>query len=160
MTQPLPPELPPQMPQPLQYASALPPSPLAMVRAVGLAQRRIMWVILGAMIVTLSFVMGSAITQAIAPRGSAVVEMALGVSLAVVRIAMAVWMMFAIYKLAAALGYGMFGCVMYVIGMLIPCINILILLGINQQATGLLKSHRIRVGLMGARVADLPLDSH
>lgn len=38
---------------------------------------------------------------------------------------------------------------------LIPCLGLIVLLIVNQQATSLLKKHRVRVGLLGANMSDL-----
>jgi hypothetical protein len=40
--------------------------------------------------------------------------------------------------------------------MIIPCVSLIVLLVVNQQATKILTQNRIKVGLMGARLSDLP----
>lgn len=135
-------------PMPLQYA--IPPRGNPSVMAVGLAQRRLMWAILGAILLSMSIVMGSAIA-ANSPLGQ---NLTLGLFV-VVRIGFVVFMMICIYQMAAALGAGQVTRILYVIGMLIPLINLIILIVVNQGATKMLKSHGIRVGFMGAKVADL-----
>jgi hypothetical protein len=39
---------------------------------------------------------------------------------------------------------------------LIPCVGLIMLLIINAKATAVMKEHKIRVGLLGARMSDLP----
>ena len=138
-----------QTPTPLEYAT---PRRDPMVRKVGLAQRRIMWVILAAIALTVSFAVGAAIT----PQSGPAMFVVIGV-LALCRLAIFVLMVIGVYQLASALEAGTVACVLYCIGMIIPCINLIILLVVNQQATNLLKRNGIKVGLMGASVADLPL---
>ena len=122
------------------------------LRAVGLAQRRIMWVILAGLLLGFSFVGGSAMLMPPDQEPSIVAI----VALALVRIALVVLMMIGVDRLAEAQGASTTARVLYTIGMLVPLVNLIILLILNQQATALLKYHNIKVGLMGARVADLP----
>ena len=136
-------------PMPLGYA---PPMATSQVRAVGLAQRRIMWVILGAILLTLSFVMGAGITAALA----AVPPLVLLVGLALMRLALFALMMISVYQLAAALGYSMTSRVLCTIAMIIPLVGLIVLLVVNQSATNLLRRNGVHVGLMGARLRDLP----
>jgi hypothetical protein len=39
---------------------------------------------------------------------------------------------------------------------LIPCVGLIVLLIINSKATGILRKNGVRVGLLGAKMADLP----
>jgi hypothetical protein len=39
---------------------------------------------------------------------------------------------------------------------LIPCVGLIVLLIINSKATGILKKNGVRVGLLGAKMSDLP----
>ena len=133
---------------PLGYAT---PEPTSQLRAVGLAQRRIMWVILAALLLVFSFVFGAIL---IPPDQAPETVMLVG--LALVRVAILALMMIGVFQLAAALGAGMTARVLYTVAMLIPLVNLILLLVVNQQATALLRRHYIKVGLMGARVADLP----
>jgi hypothetical protein len=139
----------------LQYATPMSGSSVALrVRAVGLAQRRIMWVILAAILLAVSFAGGSVMAEAVGNNRAA--ALAVGIGMLVGRLAIIVLMMIGVYQLAAALGASMTTRVLYTIAMLIPCVGLIILLIVNQQATSLLREHRIKVGLMGAHVADLP----
>ena len=52
-------------------------------------------------------------------------------------------------KLKLAMGDGMTSIVLFCIGMLIPCINLLILIIVNQNATTSLKANGISVGFLG-----------
>lgn len=54
-----------------------------------------------------------------------------------------------IYRLCKALELGP---ILWVLAMFVPVINLISLLVLNQKATGFLKSHGVKVGLMGARV--------
>ena len=135
-------------PMPLQYAT--PPDGSSTLRVIAGAQRRMIWAILGAFLVGISAAMGAAITA----------NSPLGLDLTVfllylVRLGFVVFMMVCVYQLSAALGDGMSKRVLLVIGMLLPLISLIILLVVNQMATKTLKSHGIRVGFMGAKLADL-----
>lgn len=57
----------------------------------------------------------------------------------------------AVYRLAA-LFRGKVVAVLYVVGMLVPCLGLLLLLSISQQATTLLQKNGVKVGLLGADV--------
>ena len=131
---------------PLQSAT---PQAMSAVRAVGLAQRRIMWVILGAVLLMFSFPVGGYLMAA---TGALAMIAVLGLA----RLAILALMMIGVYQLSAALGKSMATRVLFVIAMLLPLIGLIVLLVVNQQATNLLRRHNIRVGLMGPRVADLP----
>jgi hypothetical protein len=137
-------------PLPLQYATPSTSGPS--VRTVALAQRFIMWVILGSILLMLSLVMGAAIT----PSGGMPQLVVIGL-LILIRLALLALMMVGVYKLSAALGLGVVTCVLYVIGMIIPLVNLIILLSVNQKATNLLKRNGIKVGLMGASLSDVPV---
>jgi hypothetical protein len=149
MTQQIPPRIPVQT---LGHATPQAGSP---VRIVGLAQRRIMWVILAAIVLTISFAASGGIAAAVAGSGAAVFFVVIAL-ISIMRLAILVLMMIGVFKLAAALGKGTGACVVYTIAMIIPLINLILLLTLNQKATTLLKSAGIRVGLMGPALADLP----
>lgn len=56
-----------------------------------------------------------------------------------------------VYRMAALFrGKGV--AVIYVLGMLVPCLGMLLLLSISQKATTLLQENGIKVGLLGADV--------
>jgi len=57
-----------------------------------------------------------------------------------------------VYKLAKAMKAS---AVLYAICSILPGISLLTLLMLNSRATGVLTSHGIRLGLMGARSSDL-----
>jgi hypothetical protein len=148
---PLPSPTPPNMQRPPTLAYATPQTN-PYVRQVGLAQRRIMWIILGAILMTASFVGGAVIT----PTSGSAQIVVIGLLL-VLRLAMIALMMIGVYQLASALRYGVASCVLYTIGMLVPLVSLIILLSLNQKATNVLRHSGIKVGLMGARLSDLPL---
>jgi hypothetical protein len=54
--------------------------------------------------------------------------------------------LFAVYRLAKALGYT---AILYAIAMLIPCVNLLTLLVVISRATKLLKENGVKVGFLG-----------
>jgi hypothetical protein len=54
-----------------------------------------------------------------------------------------------VYRLAALLR-GSVVAILYVIGLLIPCVGLLLLLTLSQKATKILQSEGVRVGLLGA----------
>ncbi len=61
----------------------------------------------------------------------------------------------AIGLLAAKLHGAVYGVLMMMLSF-VPCVNFIVLLIVNQQATKLLKQNNIHVGLLGARMSDLP----
>ncbi len=119
---------------------------------IAVAQRRIMWIILCAILLMVSFAFGAAIT----PSGNGAIVVIAIISL--LRVGIVVMMMVGIYQLSAALGNSTGTSVLFVIGMLIPCVSLIILLVINQKATKTLTDNNIKVGLMGARLSDIPLE--
>jgi hypothetical protein len=135
----------------LQYAT---PQATSQVRAIGLAQRRIMWVILAALLLTLSFPVGGYLVSPMMGNNS--VAMAVIAVFALGRLAILAMMMIGVFQLATALGHGMVARILFLIAMFVPLVNLIVLLSINGQATRILRHHNIRVGLMGPRVADLP----
>ena len=82
---------------------------------MGLAQRRIMWVILGAVLLVCSMTSGAVVT----PTGNPVVQTALMIALILLRLAILAAMMIGVYQLAAALGASMTARVLYVIAMVV-----------------------------------------
>ncbi len=56
------------------------------------------------------------------------------------------------YRLAKVLGKPALG---YAIGLIIPCVSLIVLLVLIIEATRTLKQHGIKVGLMGASQSDL-----
>lgn len=55
----------------------------------------------------------------------------------------------------AALFHGTGVAVLYVLGMLVPCLGLLLLLLISQKATTLLQENGIKVGLLGANTSSI-----
>ncbi len=136
-------------PQQLNYASPPPAGPN--VRAVAIAQRRIMWVILGAILLTMSLFAGAVFAQFTGVAGIIIIGL-----LTLVRLALLVLMMICIYQLSSALNNSVGVSVVFVVLMLVPLVNLIVLLVLNQKATNYLKQNNIRVGLMGASLSDLP----
>jgi hypothetical protein len=62
------------------------------------------------------------------------------------------------YKLARSLDLHLGIIVLCTLLMVIPLVSMLTLLILNQKATKILKNAGIRVGLMGAQKADLPIE--
>ena len=54
-----------------------------------------------------------------------------------------------VVRMASAEGSHWSTCVLYAILMLVPCINVLVLVHVNQRATTMLKDRGVRIGLMG-----------
>lgn len=76
-------------------------------------------------------------------------QLAIQVVFLFVALAVVCFMVFAMYNLAKQLNsQGL--AVLYAVLMIVPCISLIMLLVVNQQATGFLTSHGIKVGLMGA----------
>jgi hypothetical protein len=143
---PAPPARPPLLP--LNYAST---GPSASVRDVGLAQRRIMWVILLAVLVA-----AVAIVPMIVPPPMRM-ALPLVLTLLAVRLGVIVVMMISVYKLGGTLGMSNGARIAFAACMIIPYVGIILLLIVNHRATKVLRSHGIYVGLMGAKLGDLPI---
>lgn len=65
---------------------------------------------------------------------------------------------FAIYtaaRLASALRYPVWGIVLLCIGLIIPCVSLIIMFVLTVQSSKILKAAGIRIGLMGARMEDI-----
>jgi len=58
-----------------------------------------------------------------------------------------------VYKLLKALGSKYW--ILWIIGMIIPGLSLILLLVLNSNATKAIKSQGYKVGLMGARLADI-----
>ncbi len=58
-------------------------------------------------------------------------------------------------QLMAACGMGLLVRIVLIVLLFAPCINLLVLLGINHRATKLLRTAGVRVGLLGARDEDV-----
>lgn len=140
------PAAPAPAPVPLGYAA---PSVSVNVRAVGLAQRMLMWAILANLLVTIASISISA-----RPSGSALDAVG-AVGILVAGIACRIFAMVAIYRMAASLDYSMVSRVLLILGMIVPLLNLILLLTLNAKATNCLKRAGIKVGLMGAKRADL-----
>ena len=99
------------------------------VRAVGLAQRLLLWAILTSIV---------------------------GWLLLPLVILAIPFQLYAVFKLAKALTLSTSSAVMYFVAMFIPIVSLICLVVLNNKATVLLQEHGIRVGLMGAKRSDLP----
>jgi len=139
-------------PVPLNYAS---PGASFDLRRVALAQRQMMWVILISIFFTVAVLAQTMMMPPPPPSGSGML-IALLIIVVVIRLGVIALMMVSVYKLGTALGMATSSKVLYMLGMLIPYLGIILLLIINQRATKLLTSNNIRVGLMGARLSDIP----
>jgi hypothetical protein len=122
------------------------------VRDVALAQRRVMWVILAALLLVISFAFGWAL-----PRSMSRTELVVAVVFLIgARLAIVVFMMMGVYKLTRAMGASTTKSVLAMLSMLVPYIGLIVLLVVNQRATKLLTKSGLKVGLMGVRLADIP----
>jgi hypothetical protein len=111
-----------------------------------------MWVILAALVLVFTLGLSAA---GVASTGIPILVVAVVFTL--VRLAILALMMIGVFNLAAAMGSSMASRILFVIAMIIPLVNLIVLLVLNQKATGLLRQHNIKVGLMGPRVEDLPV---
>lgn len=118
------------------------------VRSIGIAQRQLIKAFLSAIVI----VFGGLILLGVFGLGDRVVQFLV----LLVFYAMAAVMMVCIYRLSAALGYGLTRRILYTAAMVLPYINVFIILSASNDATRALRRQGIRVGLMGARISDLP----
>lgn len=108
------------------------------LRTVARRQRLLLWFVLG--LLALQF----------APfmiRSSSLLDVVTTLALLVMTISVLV----AVVTLTIALRRHVIVTVLYAVLMLAPCINLIILLVINQQATAVLRKAGLRVGLMGVK---------
>ena len=99
------------------------------IRAVGLAQRLLLWAVLTSII---------------------------GWLLLPLLIFAIPFQLYAVFKLAKALTFSTSSAVMYFIAMFLPIVGFICLLMLNNKATVVLQTHGFRVGLMGVKISDLP----
>lgn len=133
-----------QAPTMLPYAT---PSPVAInLRQVATAQRGIMLCILAEFIIGILRVAGVT---------GGVPIMVIGLTL--VYFAVAIVGAVFLFKLAILLYNTGVGVVLGILT-LVPLLGLIILLVINGKATNLLRQHNIKVGLMGANPATIPVD--
>jgi hypothetical protein len=65
-------------------------------------------------------------------------------------------MLYAIYRLARALGYSALITMLLMLAMFVPLVGLVCLLVVNAGATRRLREAGVRVGLLGASAKDLP----
>ncbi len=140
------------IPPTLSYAT--PPEEGVNLRRLGLAQRRMAWLITATLLLGVTFIMSRFF-----PLFGITPQLIDFVQAAVLLVGFATWIvvMIAMYRLTEAMEIGVGGRVFYVAVMLIPGINLVMLWAVNQNAVDLLRRNGIAVGWMGARLADLPL---
>ena len=127
-------------------------SPREVLR-VAKAHRAALWCMLG--IILLSVFNGA--FSSLAPRdmsqGGALVAMVVHSGVFFCSLGLLVAMCIFVYRLAGGLGSKV--AVLWSIGMIMPCLNLLFLLGLSVRATRVLRAHGARVGLMGADIVEL-----
>jgi hypothetical protein len=122
------------------------------VRAIAVAQRQVIWTLLAGVVLTV----GWPFVAALIPRQGLYALRILVVLSPAVFLGLAGLMIVCVYRLSMALGQGVVLRMFYMLTMLIPFINIFALQNINHHATRALRRYGVRVGLMGARIRDLP----
>ena len=128
---------PPLQPQQLSYAT---PAPRNDLRVIANRQRSIMLCILAYIIlIVLQFALPPAL------------RLFLGIAVLAVAITAAVY----VFMLAMALYNTAAGIVLGILT-LVPLVGLIVLLVINGKATTILRSHGIKVGLMGADMNQVP----
>lgn len=100
-----------------------------MVRAVGIAQRLLLWAVLASI---LGWIIPFAFLVTIP------------------------FQLYCVYKLAKALELGTGALILYLTAMFIPLVSLICLLVLNSKATSVLRDAGIKVGLMGAKPSELP----
>lgn len=119
------------------------------VREIGMAQRKLLWAVL---ITIGALLIGSFALIPLASFPDKVRSLVLGVTW----YGTAIFMMLRMYQLSVAMGYGLTRRVLYMVGTLMPWINLLVVLSATRDATRALERAGIRVGIMGAKLSDLP----
>ncbi|HUS36655.1 MAG TPA: DUF4339 domain-containing protein [Verrucomicrobiae bacterium] len=105
-----------------------------MLYKIALHQRRVLMCFLALLTFNIGQVALSAIIPMVAPL------------LMIGSLAAMIFGLFAVYRLAKALGYT---AILYAIAMLIPCVNLLTLLVVISRATKVLKENGVKVGFLG-----------
>jgi hypothetical protein len=111
-----------------------------MLYKVALHQRRVLMCFLA----LLTFNIGQVALAAVAPVAAPL--------LAIGSLAAMIFGLFAVYRLAKALGYT---AIIYAIAMIIPCVNLLTLLVVISRATKVLKDNGVKVGFLGVDKATI-----
>jgi len=91
----------------------------------------------------------------LASLGSLALQMRFGSSAWGVGVAASVLAIFGAVRLAGGLGRGWISRTIYAIVMLVPFLNMIIMATLSSQGTQALRKAGVRVGLLGARAADL-----
>ncbi len=90
-----------------------------------------------------------------ADRGGA--EMILPFLVLVIVLGVRAWMAVAVFRLARALGSGIGGGILWAIGTFMPnLIGVIVLVAVSWRATSRLKKAGLKVGLLGAKLAEQP----
>ncbi len=145
---PQPPAIPPAIPV-LGYQGNQNPDGWQRVRRIAKAQRFLLWMVL----LSLILIAPAQLLQFVAPGLPAALFGLLALGLMV---AAGVMRVIATYQLARALGYGTALIILLLVLSFAPCLGLIILLIINQQATSALTKAGLKVGLMGAKCPDNP----
>ena len=64
--------------------------------------------------------------------------------------------LYCVFRLAKAFGMSSGRATVWLLAMFIPVVSLICLLVLNARATRTLRNYGVKVGLMGARMADLP----
>jgi hypothetical protein len=122
------------------------------VRAIAVAQRQVIWTLLAGVV----FTVGWPFVAGLIPRQGLYALRILMILTPAVFLGLVGLMIVCVYRLSVALGQGPVLRVFYMLAMLVPFINIFALQNINHHATRALRRYGVRVGIMGARLSDLP----
>lgn len=116
------------------------------------AQKWLLWTIL--LLIAINFVSIGLTPVLDNERVSPLAKMALSYGFLAALLAIVVCQIFCVIRLCLALGEG-WATVIYVLFQFVPCLSLIMLLFLNGRATNRLQAAGIRVGLMGARAADV-----
>jgi hypothetical protein len=119
------------------------------VRRIAKAQRLLLWAVL----ISLLFIAPAQILQFAAPTLPLAVVAVVALGLVLVA---GVIRAIATFQLSLALGYHLALTILLLILSFAPCLGLIVLLVVNQQATNALRRAGLTVGLMGAKCPDNP----
>ncbi len=118
--------------------------PIARIERVAQLYRRLVLVV-GAQLLAICGL--TAVIAALAGQEGSVSEGVLGMVNLVVRLVLIVVGMITGYQLATELGIG--NAALWAVGMLVPCVNLLVVLGLSSKANGWCQAAGVEVGLLG-----------
>ncbi len=123
------------------------------LKAIADAQRLAIFALLAGILV-IPLAAAVAIPQTVESRAATLL---FTVALVVLVLGVRIWMAIAVFRLARALGSGIAGAILWTVGTFLPSlIGVIVLVIVSVRATTRLKKAGLKVGLLGAKLAETP----